>query len=187
MIVNSNIATDNVIKYNNKLSTLVCEACRDIEQAAYKKQYKTYIVVDSNDDNMLNSVANFLYDKLGYRVIVNNDNVFLVSWYERVIKHVDCLMAEVAHLTAEQACRLADSVDKTYDEVCSKINECIMDSSNSGKCYCSYDTSDLTDSVVLEIRESLWSAGYRVEINDNRLMIKWGSMHVSMCTADVQS
>ena len=88
MIVDVSVAKDSVAKYNSKLCNLVHKACNIIEQEAYKENYSARVVVDSEDYYMINDVAVFLNDELGYRVNVDNHNELLVTWNGKAIRRV---------------------------------------------------------------------------------------------------
>lgn len=169
MIVNSSVAIDNVIHYNNELSLLVYRACRTIEKEARKKKSRAYVTVDPADYYMINDVVTFLSDELGYRVIVSDYNVLLICWSMRVIHCVE----RDDYLTAIAAYNIANAASKTYGNICAKINECILDASRKGKSYCNYNIGDVPASAVEEIIESLWSAKYDVEFDGSNFAIRW--------------
>ena len=169
MIVDVSVAKDSVAKYNSKLCNLVHKACNIIEQEAYKENYSARVVVDSEDYYMINDVAVFLNDELGYRVNVDNHNELLVTWNGKAIRRVQ----RDDYLTAVAAFNIAYDAGRSYDNICDKISKCIMDHAKRGKDCCTYDISFYSSSVVEEVKESLLNAGYYVAFDDDNFIIRW--------------
>lgn len=169
MIMHSIIAANNVIKYNNELSTWVNKICNEIEKNAHAGKYIYYAVINSRYHDMNKDVAVFLNNELGYRVYLNDSNVIEISWRDYAIEDVQ----RNDYLTAITACRIADNISQSYDNICAKINEYIEICSNSGKSYCVYSVGNLCSAVLEEVEETLRDAGYNVVFNDNKLIIKW--------------
>ena len=169
MIMHSIIAANNVIKYNNELSTWVNKICDKIEKKARAGKYSYYAAIDSRNHNMTKDVAVFLNNELGYRVYLNDSNVIEISWLDYAIKDVQ----RDDYLTAVAACRIANDISKSYDNICAEINEYIDACSNNGKNNCVYGIKNLCSAVIEEVEETLRDAGYDVELNDNKFIIKW--------------
>ena len=169
MIMHSIIAANNVIKYNEKLSNLIDKVCNVIEKEACEEKYSASVTVDSEDYNVINDVATFLKDELGYKVVVVNHNVLHVSWQEQAIKRVQ----RDDYLTAVAAFTIASDFGKSYENICEKINKCIEDYSKIGKNHCIYNVDNLCSAIIEEVEETLSDAGYDVVFNGNSLIIKW--------------
>ena len=176
MIMHSIIAANNVIKYNEELSTWVNKICNKIEKKARAGKYGYYARIDSRYHDMTKDVAVFLSDELGYRVYLNNNNVIDIFWQDYVIDEV----RRDDYLTAVAACRIADDISKSYDNICAEINEYIDTCSNNGKNSCVYNIKNLCSAVIEEVEQTLLGAGYNVELNDNKFIIKWDQI----CTAN---
>lgn len=170
MIMNSTIAVNNVLKYNNELSAWVNKICDEIEKKASVGKYSYYAAIDSRHHNMTKDVAAFFQDELGYRVYLINSNIIDIYWQDYNIEDVK----RDDYLTASAACRIADDISKSYDNVCKTINRYIETCSKNGENHCIYVIGNLCSSVVEEIKEDLLDAGYDVELNDNKFIIKWG-------------
>lgn len=169
MIMNSVTAKDNVIKYNNELSTWVNKICNEIEKKARTGKYSYYAAIDSRNHNMTKDVATFFQNKLGYRVYLINSNIIDIYWQDYAIEEVQ----RDDYLAAEAACRIADDVSKSYNKICETINRYIETCSKNGENYCIYNVGSLCSAIVEEIKEDLLDAGYDVELNDNKFIIKW--------------
>ena len=176
MIVKANVAVNNVTNYNNELSRLVHKICDEIEKAASKGKYSTYVTMDLRL-YMINNIAAFLQNELGYRVIVKNGNTIDIFWGEEAIspiKHDSYLAAEAIYLTAMAAYNIASDVNKSYDNVCEKISKGIVSCSKRGENCCNYIIGNLCSAMIEEIEKDLVEAGYDVKLEDDRFVIKWG-------------
>lgn len=183
MIMDAVTAKNNIIKYNNELSTWVNKICDEIEKKASAGKYSYCAGIDSQHHNMTKDIATFFQDKLGYRVYLINSNVIDIYWQDYAIEEVqrdDYLAAEAAYstadavyLTAIAACRIADDASKSYNNICETINRYIEICSNNGKNHCIYNVGSLCSAVVEEIEEDLLDAGYNVKLDDDRFIIRW--------------
>ena len=86
--MNSTIAVNNVIKYNNELSAWVNKICNEIEKKARAGKYSYYAAIDSRNHNMTKDVGVFLNDELGYRVYMINSDVIDIYWQDYAIEEV---------------------------------------------------------------------------------------------------
>ena len=169
MIMHSIIAANNVIKYNEELSTWVNKICNEIEKKARAGKYSYYAMFDSRHNNMAKDLAAFFQDGLGYRVFTINSNVIDIYWQDYVINEV----RRDDFLTAMAACRIADDASKSYNYICNLINRYIETCSKRGENHCIYNVGNLCSAIIEEIEEDLVDAGYGVELNDNKFIIKW--------------
>lgn len=169
MIISAITAASNVIKYHEEFSNLIKDICDTIEKRCYEDKHSTTIAVDSLDEEMIDDVVKFLENELGYHVTANDYSMLCVSWYERDVKPAQ----RDDYLTAEGACRIVHDCCYSYDKVCADINEWIEDYSKSGRGYCHYNVSNVSLSVIHDIRNALLDAGYDVKYCDYNFLIKW--------------